>query len=198
MDEQVIKLLRHVKVPVILVINKVDRIKKDMIPDIIKLYEKERHYDDIIAVSALQGRNLDTLIDAVFRYLPYGPLYYDEDTITDQPVKQIASELIREKVLRCLGEEVPHGVAVTIDKMEERKNGVTDIEAVIICERESHKGMIIGKGGAKLKEIGSLARADIEELIEGKVNLQLWVKVRNRWRDSDVLVKNYGYDIKKV
>ena len=198
MDEQVIKLLRHVKVPVILVINKVDRIKKDMIPDIIKLYEKEMHYDDIIAVSALQGRNLDTLIDAVFRYLPYGPLYYDEDTITDQPVKQIASELIREKVLRCLGEEVPHGVAVTIDKMEERKNGVTDIEAVIICERESHKGMIIGKGGAKLKEIGSLARADIEELIEGKVNLQLWVKVRNRWRDSDVLVKNYGYDIKKV
>ena len=198
MDEQVIKLLRHVKVPVILVINKVDRIKKDMIPDIIKLYEREMHYDDIIAVSALQGRNLDTLIDAVFRYLPYGPLYYDEDTITDQPVKQIASELIREKVLRCLGEEVPHGVAVTVDKMEERENGVTDIEAVIICERESHKGMIIGKGGSKLKEIGSLARADIEELIQGKVNLQLWVKVRNRWRDSDVLVKNYGYDIKKV
>ena len=198
MDEQVIKLLRHVKVPVILVINKVDRIKKDMIPDIIKLYEREMHYDDIIAVSALQGRNLDTLIDAVFRYLPYGPLYYDEDTITDQPVKQIASELIREKVLRCLGEEVPHGVAVTVDKMEERENGVTDIEAVIICERESHKGMIIGKGGSKLKEIGSLARAYIEELIQGKVNLQLWVKVRNRWRDSDVLVKNYGYDIKKV
>lgn len=198
MDEQVIKLIRHVKVPVILVINKVDRIKKDMIPDIIKMYEREMHYDDIIAVSALQGRNLDTLIDAIFRYLPYGPLYYDEETITDQPVKQIASELIREKVLRCLGEEVPHGVAVTIERMEERDNGVTDIEALIICERESHKGMIIGKKGAKLKEIGSLARADIEELIEGKVNLQLWVKVRNRWRDSDVLVKNYGYDIKNV
>ncbi len=198
MDEQVIKLIKHAKVPVILVINKVDRIKKDMIPDIIRLYEREMQYDDIIAVSALQGRNLDTLIDAIFRYLPYGPLYYDEDTITDQPMKQIVSELIREKVLRCLGEEVPHGVAVTIEKMEERGNGVTDIEAVIICEKESHKGMIIGKKGAKLKEIGSLARADIEDLIEGKANLQLWVKVRNRWRDSDVLVKNYGYDIKKV
>lgn len=198
MENSIIKLLRKCKAPVILVINKVDRIKKTELPEVIKLYEKEMKFDDIVAVSALQGKNLDTLTDAIFRFLPYGPMYYDEDTVTDQPMRQIVSELIREKALRCLGEEIPHGIAVTIEKMQERDNGITDIEANIICERDSHKGIIIGKNGAKLKEIGSLAREEIEGLLEGKVNLKLWVKVRNKWRDSDVLVKNYGYDINKI
>ena len=198
MEDSIVKLLRKCKSPVILVINKVDKVKKTELPDVIKLYEREMKFDDIVAVSALQGKNLDTLVDSIFRFLPYGPMYYDEDTITDQPMRQIVSELIREKALRCLGEEVPHGIAVTIEKMQERDNGITDIEANIICERDSHKGIIIGKNGAKLKEIGSLAREEIEGMLEGKVNLKLWVKVRNKWRDSDVLVKNYGYDIHKI
>ena len=198
MDASILKLLKTVKSPVILVINKADKVKKTEIPAVIKAYSGQMRFDDIVPVSALQGKNLDTLVDVIFKYLPYGPMYYDEDTVTDQPIRQIVSELIREKALRCLGEEVPHGIAVTIERMEERDDGITDIDANIVCERDSHKGIIIGKGGAKLKEIGSLAREEIEELVEGKVNLKLWVKVRNKWRDSDVLVKNYGYNIKEL
>ena len=122
-------------------------------------------------------------------------MYYDEDTVTDQPMRQIAAEMIREKALRSLGDEIPHGIAVVIEKMKQRKNrDITDIEATIICERESHKGIIIGKNGASLKKIGSEARTDIERMIEGQVNLKLWVKVRKEWRDSDLLLKNYGYN----
>ena len=131
----------------------------------------------------------------IFKYLPYGPMFYDEDTVTDQPERQIVAEIIREKALHALDEEIPHGIAVTIESMKQRRNGITDIEATIICERDSHKGIIIGKGGAMLKKIGSNARFEIEKLLEGKVNLRLWVKVRKGWRDSDIQMKNFGYNI---
>ena len=194
-DQHIAALLSKVNIPVILVINKCDRVKKTEIAGIIKEYEKYGRFDDIIAVSAKHGTNLDDLIDDIFKYLPYGPLYYDEDTVTDQPMRQIAAEMIREKALRSLGDEIPHGIAVTIEKMSARKNQeLTDIEATIICERESHKGIIIGKNGASLKKIGSEARIDIERMLECRVNLKLWVKVRKEWRDSDLLLKNYGYN----
>lgn len=155
---------------------------------------------EIIPVSARNGDNTDDLINAIFQYLPYGPMYYDEDTITDQPMRQIVSELIREKALHALNEEIPHGIAVVIDSMKERKSPkglITDIQATIICERDSHKGIIIGKGGQMLKKIGANARYEIERQLETKVNLQLWVKVKKEWRDSDILIKNFGYDKKK-
>ena len=127
------------------------------------------------------------------KYLPCGPQYYDEDTVTDQPMRQIAAEIIREKALRCLKDEIPHGIAVTIEKMKEREDGLFDIEAEIVCEKDSHKGIIIGKGGVMLKKIGSSARYDIEKMMEARVNLKLWVKVRKEWRDNDTYLKNYGY-----
>ena len=144
-------------------------------------------------MSALRSRNTEKMTELIFKYLPYGPQYYDEDTVTDQPMRQIAAELIREKALRLLEEEIPHGIAVTIEAMKERKNGMFDIEANIVCERESHKGIIIGKGGSMLKKIGTAARIEIENLMGEKVNLQLWVKVRKEWRDSELYMKNYGY-----
>jgi GTP-binding protein Era len=150
-------------------------------------------------VSALKGINTQDIIDTLFKYLPYGPMFYDEDTVTDQPQRQIVAELIREKALRCLSEEIPHGIAVSVDKMKERKKGnICDIEATIICERDSHKGIIIGKKGAMLKKIGAAARFEIERMLEMQVNLQLWVKVKKDWRDSDFLIKNFGYDKKEI
>ncbi len=150
----------------------------------------------MVPVSALKADNTDVLIEQIMKYLPYGPAFYDEDTITDQPVRQIVAELIREKVLRCINEEIPHGVAVTIESMKYRKK-IVDINATIICERDSHKGIIIGKGGAMLKKVGSLARPEIEEMLEKQANLQLWVKVKKDWRDSDFMIKNFGYDPKE-
>lgn len=191
--------LKRVKTPVILVINKIDKVKKEEIPGVMEEYRKLLPFAEIIPVSALHSRNLDTILDCIYKYLPYGPMFYDEDTVTDQPRRQIAAELIREKALRCLGEEVPHGIAVAIDRMEERQDGsLVDIDATIICERDSHKGIIIGKGGSMLKKIGSLARTDIEDLMEMPVNLKLWVKVKKDWRDSDFLIKNFGYDKKEL
>ena len=137
------------------------------------------------------------VIDQIFKYLPYGQPFYDEDTVTDQPVKQITAELIREKALKCLDEEIPHGIAVTVERMKYDKD-IVHVDATIICERDSHKGMIIGKQGQMLKKIGSAARYEIEQLVESRVNLKLWVKVRKDWRDSDVLLKNFGYDSKEL
>ena len=131
-------------------------------------------------------------MQCILKYLPYGPAFYDEDTVTDQPMRQIVAELIREKALRLLEEEIPHGIAVSIEQMKMRKC-IWDIEATIVCERDSHKGIIIGKQGAMLKKIGSTARFEIERMLECKVNLQLWVKVKKDWRDSDFLIKNFGY-----
>ena len=178
----------------------IERLKKEEILPVIDCYRKELDFQEIIPVSARSGANVDELIDTIYKYLPYGPMFYDEDTITDQPMRQIVAELIREKALHALNEEIPHGIAVVIDSMKERKSQkgiITDIQATIICERDSHKGIIIGKGGEMLKKIGANARYEIEKQLDTKVNLQLWVKVKKEWRDSDVLIKNFGYDKKK-
>ncbi|MGN0505120.1 MAG: GTPase Era [Lachnospiraceae bacterium] len=193
-ERHIIEQLEKVKTPVILVINKIDTVEKDAIAAAIETYQKEYPFAEIIPVSAKKKQNTDRLMELLFRYLPYGPMYYDEDMVTDQPERQIVAELIREKALRLLGAEIPHGIAVTIEKMRERPDGnMVDIEATIICERDSHKGIIIGKQGAMLKKIGMQARMEVEKLFEYKVNLQLWVKVKKDWRDSDILMKNYGY-----
>ena len=192
-EQHIIEQLKKTKTPVILVINKVDKVKKEEILEYIDTYRKQLDFAEIVPVSALKGDNCETLISCIMKYLPYGPAFYDEDTITDQPMRQIVAELIREKALRCLDEEIPHGVAVSIDSMKYRKN-ICDIDATIICERDTHKGIIIGKGGSMLKKIGSTARPDIEDLLEMQVNLQLWVKVKKDWRDSDFLLKNFGYN----
>ena len=199
-EQHIIERLKKVKAPIILVINKVDTIKKEEILPVIDCYRKELDFQEIIPVSARSGANVDELIDTIYKYLPYGPMFYDEDTITAQPMRQIVAELIREKALHALNEEIPHGIAVVIDSMKERKSQkgiITDIQATIICERDSHKGIIIGKGGEMLKKIGANARYEIEKQLDTKVNLQLWVKVKKEWRDSDVLIKNFGYDKKK-
>jgi len=193
-EQHIIEQLGKVKTPVILVINKIDTVKKEEIMAAIETYQNQYPFAEIVPVSAKKKENTDRLMELVYKYLPYGPMYYDEDTVTDQPERQIAAELIREKALRLLGEEVPHGIAVTIEKMRERADGsMVDIEATIVCERDSHKGIIIGKQGAMLKKIGTKAREEIERLFEYKVNLKLWVKVKKDWRDSDILMKNYGY-----
>ena len=200
-EQHIIEKLKTVKTPVILVINKLDTLdNKDKMLEYIDTYRKVYDFAEIVPASALRGENTDVIIDLIFKYLPYGPMYYDEDTITDQPMRQIVSELIREKALHALNEEIPHGIAVVIDSMKERKSPkgvITDIQATIICERDSHKGIIIGKGGQMLKKIGANARYEIERQLETKVNLQLWVKVKKEWRDSDILIKNFGYDKKK-
>lgn len=193
-EKHIVTQLKNCKKPVILVINKVDTIKKEEILPFIATYQKEMDFAEIIPVSALKGTNTNDLLDTIYKYLPYGPLYYDEDTVTDQPMRQIVAELIREKALRCLSDEIPHGIAVTIEKMKERADGsMWDIEATIVCERDSHKGIVIGKGGAMLKKIGSAARFEIERMMEQQINLKIWVKVRKEWRDSELLMKNYGY-----
>lgn len=195
-ERHIIEQLKKVKTPVILVINKIDTVKKEAILSFIDTYRRELDFQEIVPVSALKGDHTDELIQCIFKYLPYGPAFYDEDTITDQPMRQIVSELIREKALRLLQDEIPHGVAVTVESMKERGK-ICHIDATIICERDSHKGIIIGKGGGMLKKIGSSARPEIEELLEMQVNLQLWVKVKKDWRDSDYLLKNFGYDPKE-
>lgn len=190
--------LQKVKTPVMLVINKIDTIKnQEEILVFIDAYKDICNFAEIVPVSALKGKNTDLMTELLFKYLPAGPQFYDEDTVTDQPMRQIAAELIREKALRLLSDEIPHGIAVTIEKMTERSNGMMDIEANIVCERDSHKGMIIGKGGVMLKKIGTAARIEIENLLDTKVNLQLWVKVRKEWRDSELYMKNYGYNPKE-
>lgn len=194
-ERMIAEKLQKVKTPIILVINKTDTVKKDDILRFIDAYKDICDFAEIVPVSALKGNNTDELIQTIMKYLPYGVPFYDEDTITDQPERQIVAELIREKALKCLDEEVPHGIAVCIESMKYRKQ-IVDIEATIICERDSHKGIIIGKSGAMLKKIGSAARYEIEDLLESKVNLQLWVKVKKDWRDSDFLLKNFGYNQK--
>lgn len=198
-ERHIVEQLKNVKTPVFLIINKTDTVKKDDLLQYIDTYRKIYDFAEIIPASALKGDNTDTIIELIYKYLPYGPAYYDEDTVTDQPMRQIAAELIREKALKCLDDEIPHGIAVAIDRMNFRKDGsIVDIDATIVCERESHKGIIIGKGGAMLKKIGSAARYEIENLVETKVNLKLWVKVKKEWRDSDFLLKNFGYYKKDI
>lgn len=191
-ERHIIDQLKKVKTPVILVINKIDMVKREDLLPAIDTYRKEYDFADIVPVSARSGDNTDELVKVILKYLPYGPQFYDEDTVTDQPERQIVAELIREKALHCLNEEIPHGIAVAIDRMKmERK--VMHIDATIICERDSHKGIIIGKQGSMLKKIGSTARYEIERMLDCKVNLKLWVKVQKNWRDSDYMMKNFGY-----
>lgn len=199
-DEHIFEILSNVEVPVILAVNKMDSLKRkeDML-EVIAKYSSRMQFAEVVPVSALKGTNTDKLLDIIFKYLSEGPMYYDEDTVTDQPIKQIAAELIREKALRFLQEEIPHGIAVEIDIFNYRDSGdIVDIEAAIVCEKDSHKGIIIGKGGSMLKRIGTAARKDIEGLLESRVNLKLWVKVRPKWRDSDVQMKNFGYNPKDL
>ena len=198
-EKHIAEQLEKINIPVILVINKVDTIKKEEVLQVIDTYRKLYDFAEIIPDSALRGQNTDDIIQSLFKYMTYGPMFYDEDTVTDQPQRQIVAEVIREKALHALDEEIPHGIAVTIEKMRERKGqNIVDIEATIICEKDSHKGIIIGKQGSMLKKIGSNARFEIEKMLEEKVNLKIWVKVRKDWRDSDTLMKNFGYDKKEI
>lgn len=199
-ERHIAEQLQGLHIPVILVINKVDTVSKEEILKSIDTYRKIYEFDEIIPVSALRGQNTNDIIESIFKYLPYGPMFYDEDTITDQPQRQIVAEVIREKALHALDAEIPHGIAVAIDRMKKRpgKNNLVDIDATIICEKDSHKGIIIGKQGAMLKKIGSNARFELERMLECKVNLKLWIKVKKDWRDSDFLIKNFGYNKKEI
>ena len=191
-EQHIIEQLKKANTPVIIVINKIDTGKKEELLAGMDAYHKELTEAEIVPVSALKAENTEDLLETIYKYLPYGEPFYDEDTVTDQPERQIVAELIREKGLRLLEEEIPHGIAVTIESMKYRRK-ICDIEATIICEKDSHKGIIIGKQGSMLKKIGASARSDIEKMLDCKVNLQLWVKVKKDWRDSDILLKNFGY-----
>ena len=198
-EQHIIEQLKKVTTPVILIINKTDTVDKEKIVEYIDTYRKVYDFAEIIPVSALRAQNLPAVIDMIFKYLPYGPQFYDEDTITDQPERAIVAEIIREKALHALDDEIPHGIAVYIDQMKQRRGqDFFDIDATIVCERDSHKGIIIGKGGAMLKKIGSNARYEIERLLDAKINLKLWVKVKKDWRDSEYLMKNFGYNKDEV
>lgn len=194
-ERHIAEILQKSQAPVILVMNKIDTVKKAEILECIAAYKDILDFAEIVPVSAVTGESVDELVATMFDYLEEGPQYYDEDTITDQPERQIVAELIREKALRLLSDEIPHGIAVTIDQMKDRpgKRALVDIDATIVCERDSHKGIVIGKQGSMLKKIGTNARQDIEEFLQAKVNLKLWVKVKKDWRDSDFLLKNFGF-----
>ena len=198
-DKEIAASLKDTKKPLILAINKTDMLgRKEEVLPIIEKYQRLVKADEIVPISALKAKNTDELLNVIFRYLPAGPMYFDEDTVTDQPMRQIAAEIVREKALRMLSDEIPHGIAVVVDRMTERNASLMDVEATVVCERESHKAIIIGKGGSMLKRIGTSARRDIEELTGMQVNLKLWVKVRDSWRDSDIQMKNFGYDKNKL
>ncbi len=198
-EQEIAERLKKVKKPLILAVNKVDKVKdKKVLADSLEAYRKFASPTDLVAVSALRNENTDLLMDVLYSHLPEGPMFYDEDTVTEQPMRDIAAEMIREQALRLLRDEIPHGIAVTVESMKERDNGIIDLDASIICERDSHKGMIIGKGGQMLKRIGTGARIAIEEMCEAKVNLKLWVKVRRDWRDDETQLKSFGYDPRKL
>lgn len=198
-DKLIIDKLTKVKSPVILVINKMDMVDRERIYKVIDMYSKLYDFAEIIPISAFEGTNTDDLLETLKKYLPEGPMYFPADMITDQPERQIASEIVREKALRLLQDEIPHGIAVEITEMKKRSEGnIVDVKATIYCEKESHKGIIIGKQGSMLKKIGTNARHDIEKLLGSPIYLEIWVKVKKDWRDSDFLLKNFGYDNKKV
>lgn len=196
-ERSIIDILKeyHGRIPIILLINKVDTIKKDELLEIISMYAKEEIFNEIIPISAMKNDGVDIYIETIKKYLKPGPMYYPEDMITDKNERFIVAEIIREKGLRYLNEEVPHGLAISIEKFKKREDkNIYDIEANIYVERDSHKGILIGKGGSMLKRIGTEAREDAERLLDAKVNLQIWVKVEKNWRERDNLVKRFGYD----
>lgn len=199
-DSHIIEQLGQVDTPVFLVINKIDTIEKSALLEVIGTYKDAYEFADIIPISAMTGENTKILLDNIYGVLEEGPMFYPEDMITDQPERQIAAEMIREKVLQLMEQEIPHGVAVVIDQMKTREDNknLVDIDATIVVEKDSHKGMVIGKQGAMLKKIGTRARIDIENLLGSRVNLKIWVRVKKDWRDSDFLLKNYGYDQRDI
>ncbi|MGE4215015.1 MAG: GTPase Era [Anaerotignaceae bacterium] len=198
-DRYVIERLEGIKTPVILVINKIDTIEKSKILTVMDMFKSLYNFAEIIPVSAKMGENTDQLMEVIKKYLPEGPQYFPEDMVTDQPERQIAAEIIREKALQLLQEEIPHGIAVEISAMKKRHDkDMVDVEATIYCEKDSHKGMIIGKQGSMLKKIGTRARVDISALLGSPINLQIWIKVKKDWRDSDFLLKNFGYDQRNI
>ena len=198
-DRLIIEKFAKVKSPVILVINKIDTVERERIFKVIDEYRKLYDFAEIVPISAFEGTNTDELLSVIRKYLPEGPQYFPSDMVTDQPERQIASEIIREKALRLLEDEIPHGIAVEITEMKKRKEGnLVDVRATIFCEKDSHKGIIIGKHGDMLKKIGTKARGDIERLLGSPIYLELWVKVKKDWRDSDFLLKNFGYDSKNI
>ena len=192
-EEQIREMLNGTKTPVMLVINKMDTVDEAALTRCRVRFGQEFPFAESLAVSALHGTNVELLRERIFSYLPEGPCYYDEDTLTDQTLRDLAGELIREKALRNLSEEVPHGIAVSVERFEELPDGVTEINASVVCEKESHKGIIIGKGGSMLKKIGTEARKEIEELTEGPVRLKLFVKVRKDWRNDASQLRSFGY-----
>ena len=205
-DKKIAALLSKADIPVILIINKTDTIPREQILAVIDSFRSLMDFAEMIPISALREKGIRDVTDSIFRYLPYGPMYYDEDAVTDQTERQITAEMIREKALHALDKEVPHGLAVVIDTMtdseKKEKDGtvtpITEIEATIICERESHKAIVIGKGGAMLKKIGTNARYEIEKMLGHKIYLRLFVKVRENWRDSLTQVRNFGYDKREI
>ncbi len=191
-DRFILDIIKDTETPKIAVINKIDKMEPDRFRSIYEEYESLGIFDHIIGVSALNGKNVEEVISAAEGFMEEGPMFFPADMVTDDPVRFIVSEIIREKLLMYMNDEVPHGTAVEIEKYEE-KEGITDISAVIYCEKKTHKGMIIGKGGRKLKGIGKSARQEIEALLGTKVFLQMWVKIRENWRDSDIALSNFGY-----
>lgn len=196
-DKYIVEMLKEIDTPKFLVINKVDRMNPEEYVQILEEYKKMNIFNEIYGIAALKGSNIDDLLEGIEKYLEEGPLYFPEDMVTDHPERFIVSEIIREKLLLYLNEEVPHGVAVEIETFKEsidkKGNPITDIGAVIYCERKSHKGIIIGKQGKKLKGVGKSARLEIEALLGTKVMLELWVKIKENWRDSDFALSNFGY-----
>ncbi len=188
-----IEKIKATKAPAVLVINKIDTVEKQTLLEVIAAYSSAHEFDAIVPVSARKGQGLEELLEELERFAVDGPQLFPDDMITDQPERQICAEMIREKLLLCLDKEIPHGTAVEITKFSRRDDDIIDIEATIICEKDSHKGIIIGKKGAMLKKIGELARKDIEQFMGDKVYLQTWVKVKENWRDNQAQLQNFGY-----
>ena len=192
-EEELIQRIRQSGVPAILVINKIDTVDKTRLLEVMALYSQAHDFEAILPLSAKTGDGLDELMAELDKYAAEGPHLFPEDMITDQPERQICAELVREKLLQCLDKEIPHGTAVEVTRFTERDNGIIDLEVTIYCEKDSHKGIIIGKKGAMLKKIGELARQDIEDFMGTKVYLQTWVKVKENWRDSLAQLRNFGF-----
>ena len=192
-DKFILETLKSKKCPVFLVLNKVDENTQDRVAKSLAMYSEAFEFDEIIPISAIKGKNVDTLLELMKKAMPEGPKYYPDDMITDVQEKFVVSEIVREKALRCLRDEVPHGIAVDIIQMKQKENGTYHIEVDLICEKDSHKGIIIGKNGQTLKRIGETSRYELERFLHAKVNIKIWVKVRKEWRDNQLLLKELGY-----